>query len=56
MHYAIKLIMFVIIGLFLRFTNGEVGRKSSNRYLKHIFNKYGSHGTINFEVSSSKII
>ena len=30
--------------------NGEISKKQ-NRYLVHLFNKYGSQGTMSFEVS-----
>lgn len=53
---SLKFILIVLFGLFVNLSNEEVSKKSSNRYLKHIFNKYGSHGTINFEVKSGLII
>lgn len=52
MQYAMgsHLIPILILGVLIGVNNGEVSKRS-NRYLAHIFNKYGSHGTINFEVS-----
>ncbi len=49
MYRQIYLVVLVVISLSST-TLSEISKKP-NRFLTHIFNKYGSHGVINFEVS-----
>lgn len=53
MYRQIYLIVLVVISLNNSTTLSEISKKP-NRFLTHIFNKYGSHGVINFEVSRAR--
>lgn len=52
MHQQIYLVVLAVICL-TSTTLSEISKKP-NRFLTHIFNKYGSHGVINFEVSRAE--
>lgn len=46
-------LLFISV-VILNYCNCEISKKP-DRFLTHIFNKYGSNGTISFEVSKSNI-
>lgn len=52
MYQRVYLVVLVVIS-FNGTTLSEISKKP-NRFLTHIFNKYGSHGVINFEVSRAE--
>lgn len=48
-------IAIVLISILINFGQCELQQRP-NRYLAHLFNKYGSHGTISFEVNINNFV
>lgn len=49
--------MYLVVLVVFSFNSTTLSEmsKKPNRFLTHIFNKYGSHGVINFEVSRAEM-